>query len=118
MSLNLYPTEQREVQKIVSEEMKSLRENHHRINAHREFESRVSHRLQKMGLIAIVSTDPTDPFNYDLIGDDETLVYIPRVDVLSRVGGDVETDFDRMQHETKKEAGYEVLSDGSKREYK
>lgn len=116
--LNLYPTEQKEIKRIVSEEMKRFRENYHRLNATNDFQNRITDRIGKLGLIAIVNVDPTDPGNYDLAGDDETLVFVPQIDIISRIGGEQAVDFDRMQHESKKQSGYEILPDGTKREYK
>lgn len=75
------------------------------ISAVRGFANRLEQRIAEIGFKAVVSTDLKNPDNFDFIGD--ALQWHPRVEIMSRIDGDYNIDYDK--------AGYEVrhgLSDG------
>lgn len=113
--MDLYPSEQKKIDLICKEEAVRLKnERSLKLNALEEFGKRLMTRLYDAGFIAVVSTDAMDPKNYELVGED-TLVFVPTIDILRRVDGDQEIDFDKMQFESKRDAGYEVSYDGTKK---
>lgn len=115
MSLNLYPSEEKAIQAIISEEIRLLRLNQNKLTSYERFRDAIQDRLHKIGFLSVVSIDQLDPKNYDLL-DDDTLVFSPQVDILSRIDKNHEIDFDKMQFEEKKKVGYEIKPDGTKKE--
>ena len=115
--MELYPSEQKLINGICNEELVRYRGNRKTsLTALADFAKRLMDKLYAAGFVAVVSTDITDPRNYELVGDDE-LVFIPTIDILHRVDGDLPVDFDRMQFEVKKDAGYEIAPDGTKKQF-
>ena len=115
--MELYPSEQKKINQICNEELVRYRDTRRTsLTALSDFAKRVMDRLEAAGFIAVVSTDIQDPKNYELIGE-EDIVFVPTIDILHRVGGDAPVDFDRMQFEVKKAAGYEIAPDGTKKQF-
>lgn len=114
MPLNLYPSEEKAIQQVIATEIQTLRKNQNKLTSLNRFKDAIEDKLDKLGFMSVVSTDPMDPKNYDLLDGDQ-LVFSPQVDILSRKDKDHEIDFDKMQFEEKRKAGYEVKPDGSKK---
>ncbi len=79
------------------------------MRAVRGFASRLRQRISEVGFVAVVSTDLTDPENFDMYDGlgDTRIEWHPRVDIVARTSGQSDIDEEKR--------GYEVrhgLADG------